>query len=285
MDMQLAVSSYSYSRLVSTGALKAGDVMKKAKEMGFSGIEYAGLWVPEGMTPVAYAKELAAEAQALGMTITGYSVGGNFLCADPEAEAERLKKEVDVAYALGAKRMRHDICYGPLPGGYRSFEKNLPILIKGARSVTEYAKELGIQTMVENHGFFCQDSHRVEMLIDGVNSDNYGALIDLGNFLCADEDPGRAVGVLKSYAFSVHCKDFYYHDGETEPKGSNWIFTRGGNYIKGAAVGDGIVPVAKCLRILRASGYDGPVAIEYEGAEDPIASIAAGRDYVQRLIG
>ncbi len=287
--MKIAISSYSYSSMVSSGQLPANQVMQKAKEMGFQGIEFAGLWVPEGRNAIEYARELAEEAASLGLTITCYSVGGNFLCSDPAAEAERLKGEVDVAAALGTAYMRHDICYGPLPGGYLSFENNLPILVKGARSVTEYAETLGIKTMIENHGFYCQDSHRVEMLVDGVHSDNYGVLLDLGNFLCVDEDPAKAAGILKGYVFAVHCKDFIFRDGATVPTGKGWLFTRGGNYIKGTTVGDGVVPVEKCLRILKAAGFDGNVALEYEGTEEAIGCIAAGyaaiRTIVERLGG
>lgn len=282
--MKLAVSSYSYSQAVSRGILAATDVIDKAKEMGFEGIEFAGLWVPEGCTPLEYAKELAAKAKDLGIEITGYSVGGNFLCADPDAEAERLKGEVDVAAALGSKFLRHDICYGPMPGAYQSFEKNLPILVAGAKKVTEYAESVGVKTMIENHGFYCQDSHRVEMLVDGVHSDNYGVLLDLGNFLCVDEDPAKAAGVLKGYVFAVHCKDFIFRDGCSVPSGSGWLMTRGGNYIKGTTVGDGVVPVEKCFRILKSVGFDGNVALEYEGMEEAIPCIAAGQNTVRSIL-
>lgn len=129
--MNISVSSYSFSRLVREGILKADDVIAKAKEMGFSGIEFAGLWVPEEMTALEYAKTLKEKAVDLGIAITGYSVGGNLLCNNQEAEVERLKGEVDVAYALGTKLMRHDVCYGPMPGGYRSFENNAQYIIKG----------------------------------------------------------------------------------------------------------------------------------------------------------
>ncbi len=282
--MNVCVSSYSFSRLVREGILNPDDVIQKAKDMGFKGIEFAGLWTPSGMNATEYAKELNKKAKSIGMEISGYSVGGNFLCSDPDAEAERLKKEVDVAYALGSKYMRHDICYGPMPGGYRSFENNLSILAKGALKVTEYAKSLGIKTMTENHGFFCQDSHRVEMLMDAVNSDNYGLLLDMGNFLCVDEDPAKAVGVLKNYVFSVHAKDFYYLDGNNTPNTPGWIFTRGGNYIKGAAVGDGVVPIRKCLKILKANGYNGNLAVEYEGTEDVLACISSGQKTLLNIL-
>lgn len=286
-NFKLAVSSYSFLGAVRRGMLSYDDILPKAKEMGFTGVEYAGLELPVGMTAEEYAEVLREKAKALQLELTCYSVGANFLCPDPEGETERVKAEVRIAQRLGVKYMRHDVCYAPMPGGRRSFEANLPLLVKCVRSVTEYAESLGIKTMVENHGMFCQDSHRVEMLIDAVDSPNYGALIDLGNFLCADEDPAKAAGILKEYAFYIHCKDFYYKEGagrRAAPEGLGWIRTRGGNYIKGAAVGDGCVPVAKCLGILRDAGFRGVTAIEYEGTEDPLECIAAGKRYLEKTI-
>lgn len=281
-----AVSSYSFLGAVRQG-MPYADILPKAKELGFAGVEYAGLEVPAGMTAERYARLLREQAQSLQLELTCYSVGANFLCPEPDREVERLKAELRIAELLGVKYMRHDVCYAPMPGGRRSFEAYLPLLVKCVRRVTEYAESLGIKTMVENHGMFCQDSRRVELLIDAVDSPNYGALIDIGNFLCADEDPAKAAGILKDYAFYVHCKDFYYKEGAgsaAAPEGPGWICTRGGNYIKGAAVGDGCVPVAKCLGILKASGFRGTAAIEYEGTEDPLACIAAGKRYLEKII-
>lgn len=286
-NFKLAVSSYSFLSAIRQGMLQYDDILPKAAELGFGGVEYAGMEVPAGMTAEEYADILREKAQAIGIRIAGYSVGANFLCADPDAEVERVKGDVRIAARLGVKYMRHDVCYGPMPGGQRSFEANLPLLVKCVRKVTDYAETLGVKTMVENHGMFCQDSRRVEMLIDAVDSPNYGALIDIGNFLCADEDPAKAVGILKNYAFYVHCKDFYYKEGagkNAAPEGPGWIYTRGGNYIKGAAVGDGCVPVAKCLRLLEANGFCGNIAVEYEGTENAIDCIAAGKRFIDKII-
>lgn len=286
-SLKLGVSSYSFLGAIGRGMMKYGDILPKAAEMGFTGVEFAGIDPQDGMTVEEYAVYLREQAASLGITLTGYSIGANFLCSDPDAEVERVKSEVRIAQKLGVGYMRHDVCYGPLPGGKRSFEANLPLLVKCVRSITEYAESLGVKTMVENHGMYCQDSRRVEMLVDAVNSPNYGALIDLGNFLCADENPATAVGLLKNYAFYVHCKDFYYKQGAghvAAPEGPGWIYTRAGNYIKGASVGDGCVPIAQCLGLLQSAGFEGPIAIEYEGTEDPLTCIAAGKRYLEKII-
>lgn len=53
------------------------------------------------------------------------------------------------------------------------FDAALPILVEGCRAITKFGAELGIKTMVETYGFFCQDSERVEKLVNGVDHPNF----------------------------------------------------------------------------------------------------------------
>lgn len=279
--MKIGVSSYSYSALVNKGAMAQFDAIRKAKEMGFDVIEFAGLAAPEGESAESYAARVRDECGRIGIETGNYTIGADLINGsngDPDAEAERLKGEVRIAEILGAPGMRHDATRGFAPGchGARSFRDALPILVKGCRAVTQYAAERGIRTMIENHGFFCQDSERIEMLVCGVDHGNFGVLVDMGNFLCADEDPARAVGRLAPYAFHVHAKDFHTKPGTCPDPGDGWFKSRGGNYLRGSIIGHGDVPVAQCLNILKGAGYNGDVSIEFEGMEDPLVGISVG---------
>ncbi|MGD0092874.1 MAG: sugar phosphate isomerase/epimerase family protein, partial [Planctomycetota bacterium] len=215
--MKIGVSSYSYSRLVHDGKLDFLDVPAKAREMGFDVIEFSTFQMPAGESPLSFVPKVLAACERAGIPVASYTIGADFLRAPGgwKAEAERLRDEVRVAKILGAQSMRHDATGGFPPGhqGARGFDDALPALVQGCRAVAEFAATLGIKTMVENHGFFCQDSARLEKLVNGVKHPNFGALIDIGNFLCADEDPARAVGLLLPYAFHCHAKDFHVKPG------------------------------------------------------------------------
>lgn len=173
--------------------------------------------------------------------------------------------------------LRHDVT-GGLPADRklgRSFDALLPKLAERIREVTKYAEQKGIRTMSENHGFFAQDSDRIEKLINAVGHPNYGALIDCGNFLCADEEPTHGVGVLAPYAFHVHAKDFLRKSGmETDP-GEGWFRSRGGNYLRGTVIGHGEAHIAQSVGILKRAGYDGYVTVEFEGMEDNLTASAS----------
>ena len=287
--MKIGVSSYSFSQLVESGAMQPLDVVAKAKEIGFEVIEFAGLTPPEGMSALDFAPVVREACATAGLPIVNYTIPADLLCGSDgklDAEIRRLCDEGRVAEALGAPGMRHDAGWGFPQGhpGPKSFEAALPRMAEGCRAVTEFAAARGIRTMVENHGYFCQDSERVEKLIEAVGHPNFGALIDLGNFMCADEDPALAVGRLAPYAFHVHVKDFHWKSGSAPDPGEGWFPTRAGNRLRGAIVGHGEVPVAQCLRVLKEAGFDGVLSLEFEGIEDPVKGITIGLANLRRAV-
>lgn len=288
--MQIGVSSYSYSRLIRSGAMTEFDAVRQTAELGFDVIEFSSLHPPGDQPFEQYAPDVRAACDEAGLPIANYTVGADFINGSEgnrDVEVERVKDEVRIAHLLGAPGMRHDATRG-FPGnrpGGRSFDDALAILVPAIRAVTEFAADLGVRTMVENHGLFCQDSDRVEKLVNAVNHENFGVLIDMGNFLCVDEPPDIAVGRLIPYAFHVHAKDFHTKPGTAPDPGEGWFRTRGGNYLKGAVVGHGEVPLASCLQVLSRHGYDGVLSIEFEGMEHPVDGVRIGLENLKRYLG
>lgn len=278
--MKFAVSTYSFSQLVCKGEMTYLDCIAKAKEMGFDGVEVASC-PDEGV--MEFAQEVAREAKRCGIEITNVAFGADFIHGsngDTKAEIQRVKEMIDAAAVMGAPSVRHDVLYSleKVP----SFAQALPVLADACREVTEYAQTKGVYTMSENHGFISQDSIRVEQLFNAVNHPNFKLLVDMGNFLCADEDPVTAVSRVAPYAGYVHAKDFLFKSGSEPNPGKNFFETRGGNYLRGTVIGHGCVPVQQCLAIVKKAGYDGYVSVEYEGMEPVLEGIAAGLENLKR---
>ena len=284
--MKLSVTTYSFKKYIMNERCDYFKVCDIAKEIGFEGIEFINLDHKDfGITdnPLKTAKEIKSYCDSIGLEISSYTVSGNLFAEDIEAEVERLIECVDVAEALGVGVMRHDVCF-KLPSKYLyGYKDAITDIVPHIRRITEYAKGKGIKTCIENHGHIFQAPERVEELIRAVNSDNYGWLVDVGNFLCVDADPIHAVTVAAPYAFHVHAKDFLYKSGEL-CKPTGFFATAGGNYLRGTVVGHGTVPVTTCIRKLKASGYDGWVSLEFEGMEDTIPALKAGYDYLKRIV-
>lgn len=282
--MRICVSSYSFSQLMRKGEVTQFDTIRLAKELGFDGIEFVELTPPDGTSLLDYAVQLAAEAAKQGIAIANYCIGANFAQTGEafQAEINRVKGQVDVAAALGVFTMRHDALAGL--GTFRSFSEALPSLAEGCRIITEYAAQKGIRTMVENHGFICQDPDRVEALHKAVSHSNFGLLADMGNFLCADCDPIYAVGKIRESVIFAHAKDFIVKSGSEPDPGEGFFKSRGGNYLRGTIIGHGRVPVKQCIQILRSAGYDGWLSVEFEGIEENIMALRIGLDNLRRFV-
>ncbi len=288
--MKTAVSVWSFRRWLLDGTETELSIISKAKEFGFDAIEFTDhtIPLPSGVTEAEHAKQLCEEAKRVGIEICNFAIIADLLggCeCNLETEVERVKRKVDIAAILGAKMMRHDTAFR-FPNnsrGYQGFSNVLPRFAEGCRKITEYAESVGIKTMVENHGQFCQDSDRMEQLVNTVAHPNFGLLVDFGNFLCVDEDPAVAVGRTAPYAFHAHAKDFIRKSGNERFNKNGFFLTRGGNYLRGTVIGHGVVPIEACVKALKNADYDGYLTLEFEGPEMLEQALRSGCDYLKEL--
>lgn len=281
--MKISVSSYSYGNyLADNGIIR---VIEKTAEMGFAGIEFVHQpWTNE--LDLEVARKCRERCTELGLEVVAFCIGADFINTYGDEDAALLRKAVDFAAELGAPLMRHDITSGIKGRKYSiGYDDALGIVVPRIRELADYAKAKGVKTMTENHGFYSQDALRVEKLINTVAHENFGALVDIGNFVCADENPNSSVAILAPYAVHVHAKDFYIKSGNSIDPGEGWMKTRAANYIRGAIVGHGDCNVYQSVQILKKAGYDGYLSIEFEGYEDKLTGIRIGKDNLERFIG
>lgn len=283
--MKIAVSSYSFSQAMRDGRMNMASVIPEAKKLGYDGVEIVrGDQTDAEMR--ALAVYLKAQSEKYDLPIVAYMVGADFIKNGLDAEIARLKGEAEIAALMGAPAMRHDSSQGrDANGNPVSVDSALPVLAEGYRRVTEFAAGLGVKTMIENHGYFMQDSERVKRLIDAVNHPNFGWLTDMGNFMCADEDCVSAMKTAAPYAVHAHIKDFHYKkSGAFVPENQGWFGTRNGNFLRGAIIGHGEVDARACLGLLKDAGYDGWLSVEFEGIEDCIEALKRDIENVKALI-
>ena len=125
------------------------------------------------------------------------------------------------------------------------------------------------------------DNHR--LFFNAVNHDNYGLLVDMGNFVGVDVDPSDAFAVAAPYAFHVHAKDILWKKG-TEIMPDGFTVTNGGNYNTGTVLGYGMVPIQSCINALTRVGYNGYVSLEFEGMEECLPAVQAGYNYLRKVV-
>jgi len=288
--VKFGFSSYSFHQRLSTNQMSIADVIDWVADSEGEHLELAVLSDEPGspIPNIAWTPEQVAEvkthAEQRGVALSGVAVTANL--DQPEGEAliaaiERVRRYLDMAHSLGITHVRHDVAMHRFDGDDTvEFDRALPAIAQGAKAIARYAAERGMTTSLENHGHFVQSSDRVRRVIHAVDEPNFRTTLDIGNFLCVDEDPTIAVPANLPYASVVHFKDFYVR---TEDPGDGWFRSRGGRYLRGAIVGNGDIDIRTICRAIKESGFDGYASIEFEGSEDCLVGCARGIANAARL--
>lgn len=150
----------------------------------------------------------------------------------------------------------------PVLGGSTSLlEKDRPFVLK---TLERYGLRLGL----ENH----PEKTPEEMLgkIGDTGSGRIGTAVDTGWYATQGYDAAEAIEALGEHVFHVHLKD-------VKEVGAH----------ETCRLGEGIVPVERCLEALKRSGYTGPIALEHEPelfdpTEDVRASVKLVQDWLAR---
>jgi sugar phosphate isomerase/epimerase len=291
-DITLGVSSYSFHQRTSTGEMDLFDVIDWVAQSDAEHLELAVLSneaespIPNLESDAEYVDKVREAADSAGIALSNLAVGAAFWSTEPvdlPAAITRVKGYVDLASRLGISRLRHDVvAHGNHAGDDTPlFEEALPSIVAASKEVARYAATKGITTSLENHGFFVQSADRIRRIVHAVDEPNFKTTLDIGNFVCVDEDPAAVVKQNLPYAMIVHFKDFYIRD--TDP-GEGWFRSRGGKYLRGAIVGNGDIDLAAVARSIIESGYEGYASIEFEGVEDCLLGIERGLANTKRLL-
>lgn len=283
--MKFGMSCYCLNAAMASGAMTVEDVVDYAVAHGCEHIEFVPFQLPfvtpERKLDEALIRRVREKCQSAGIEISTYSVNANLLKTDPAEEAdeiERVKRHIDAAEGLGLSRMRFDVAAFGRPfetNTIYNFNAEFPQMVKNGSLLCDYAASKGITIVMENHGFFINGSERVLRLIEAINRPNLKMTVDVGNFLCVDEDPVAAVKRCIHLAEMIHLKDFYIRKKEQLPGqtemfrcgGGSWFETLGGRMIRGSILGQGDIDIWEVLRVIKHSDFDGYISLEFEGME------------------
>jgi len=106
-------------------------------------------------------------------------------------------------------------------------------------------------------------------VIDRVDSPWLGTCPDFGNFP-ANIDRYAGLRALAPRAFNVQAKAWRF-----DLQAKAWRFDHEGQ--------ERTIDYARCLEILRQCGYEGAIAVEYEGPGDELANCAKARSLIQKF--
>lgn len=278
MKNQVAVSSYSVRQLL--GPIRVsmrGPDGKKAvfnwdqpqsmtllefpaqvrEHLGIDSVEICQFHLPE-RTP-AYLDQLRAALGDAGVQLVNMPIDvGNISDANAayrEEDLAEIEEWMQAAAQLGAKMVRVNAS-APMSGAEHAA---LDVTIESYRRLARTAQSLGLQLLIENHGGITADPQVIVSIVEGVGG-GLKTLVDIGNFeplmsmqmaIMQGQEPPvvdaepvySSIAKIAPYAGLVHAKTHEF-DADGRPLR---------------------LDVVRALRVVRDTGYTGPISLEYEG--------------------
>jgi len=195
-------------------------------------------------------------------------------------DVARIEKWFEIAHLLGAKYVR--VNAGAPIGGAGQVSRGAVVALK---ELSDRAKALGMELLVENHGGASSDPDFMLQLLEDVGHDRLGLLLDLGNFEpLISISHGRFAG-KELPTIGIDVSGVYENIERLAPVAS-LVHAKA---IDPAADGTPLVDLPRALGIVAASGYSGSVSVEWEGQlgdpwEQTAATLAAVRSAFPALI-
>lgn len=165
----------------------------KIKEMGYDGVEFAGLY---GNTP----EDVAKMCKEIGLVPVSAHVPYDEMVADPEGVLAQYK-------TIGCKY----IAIPYLTPEYRPGTENFGKVIENAKMLGGVAKKMGMQLLYHNHEFEflkINGKYALEILYDSVDADLLKTELDTCWVNIGGEEPAAYVRKFTGRAPVVHLKDF-----------------------------------------------------------------------------
>lgn len=214
-NLSLALQSYSFNKLLNDKIKGRGagislyELMDFAAENNFDAVELTGYFFP-GYPEIPsdeFIYSVKKYAFHLGLKISGTGVRNDFANPDSEArvkDIKHVKDWIDVAAKLGASSLR--IFSGNIPEGYENrWDEIAKYMAESIKECADYAQGKGVLLGVQNHGDFLKTADETIKLVQMVNSDWFGVIVDSGYFLT--DDPYVDMEKVMPYAFTFLLKE------------------------------------------------------------------------------
>jgi len=262
---KLSLAQWSLHKNIKYGDMDPYEFAQVAKSFNFSGIEYVTalydnvMKVRDGDMSKAITfwarknKKLAEINDIKNVLIMIDEIEG----LAEENKSRRLKAVdnhkmwIDAAGIMGCESVRLNLY------GSSNADKWKDLSIKSLSELGSYAKNSGVNVIVENHGRISSDIPKLMDVIYGVNMDNVGTLPDFGNFCMADEGYGS---VFDGSCETVY--DFYKGVEEMMPKAFA-VSAKSNDFDENGD--EKTIDYIRMMKIVKSFGYTGYVGVEYEG--------------------
>lgn len=254
--LKLSLAQWSLHRGFQEGVLNPAHFALIAKnDFGIEAVEYVNSFYKGQGDNQEFWQEMKDKADSVGVKSLLIMVDEEGELGNPDKEARSLAvanhhKWVDAASILGC----HSIRVNAFGEGSREEVKSA--MIDALKQLCAYAAKKNINVVIENHGLFSSDAPWVVDIIKQVNMPNCGTLPDFGNW-CKTVKWGSTEGGKCQEAYDRYRGTSEFLPFATGLSAKSYSFDTSGE--------ETVIDYTRMLKLMKESGFDGYVGIEYEG--------------------
>lgn len=255
--LRISLAQWSLHRSFWDGKLDAVDFASIAREKyDMDAVEYVNGFYVDQASDEAFWNKMKAQSDDAGVKNLVMMVDdeGDLGTASEKERLEAVEnhyKWVHAAKLLGCHSMRVNAF------GDADREIYRMAIMDGMSRLADYAAELDMNIVIENHGLFSSDAALIAGIIKEVNRPNFGSFPDFGNWCLSAKwgttqgdcervyDRYKGVAELLPYAKAVSAKSYNFNEHGEDTK----------------------IDYYRMMKIVKESVYDGYIGVEYEGME------------------
>jgi len=245
--LKTSLNAFSFNTPLSDGTMTISDLLDFCADSGFEGVDVTGYYF-KGYPQVPsdeYLFQIKRKAFRLGIEISGTGVRNDFTIADKikrEQEVALVKNWIEVAAKIGAPVIR--IFAGSQKNVGITAEQVTEWMLKDIQTCVDYGKQHGIIIGLQNHNDFIQTAGQVIQIIEAINSEWLGLILDTGSYRVLN--PYEEIARSVKYTVNWQIKENVFINGAEKE-----------------------TDMDKLLGIIKSSGYKGYLPIETLGEGDP----------------
>jgi sugar phosphate isomerase/epimerase len=261
--VQLALNAYSFNQPLRDKSIDWNGVVDYCARHGIRGLDATGYYFdgyPKAPSP-AVIHALKRRAFLNGVTICGTGVRNDFAVTDASARARDIamvKEWIEAASLMGATVIR--VFTGQKVAEGTTFDKTLNWMVPAFQECAEHGARHGVIVGLQNHHDFAKTADETIRIVEAVNSDWFGVILDVGSLRMADAY--EEIEKLIPYAVSWQLKETVWYGTKEVP-----------------------TDLKRVKAIIDKGGYRGVLPIETLGPGDPREKVARFLEKVRAVFG
>ena len=256
--VKISLAQWSLHRSFEKGTLKTEDFASIARDTyQIPAVEYVSSLYGDLGNDEVFWNRMKSRADDAGVENLLIMVDGEGELGDPLTEKRNLAVENHIKWLKAAKLLN---CHSIRVNAFGEGESDTlrAQLIDGLGKLAAHGADIGINVLIENHGLHTSNGAYIGGIIKEIDSEFLGSLPDFGNW-CLNAKWGSTQGGKCSDSYDLYKGVQQLLPFAKGVSAKSYNFDSEGN--------ETTIDYNKMLQLVKQSGFDGYIGIEYEGSD------------------